>query len=56
MHVLINYILYTYSAIIHCLQSFEVLEAEMLDGQKLQGPLTAKEVHEYLTKEGKTDQ
>ncbi|XP_064387436.1 glycerol-3-phosphate dehydrogenase [NAD(+)], cytoplasmic-like isoform X2 [Halichondria panicea] len=37
-------------------KSFEVLEAEMLDGQKLQGPLTAKEVHEYLTKEGKTDQ
>ena len=37
------------------MQSFEELEAELLDGQKLQGPLTAMEVHEFLTKEGKTE-
>lgn len=37
-------------------KSFEELEAEMLNGQKLQGPLTAKEVHEYLTKQGKVSQ
>ena len=36
-------------------QSFEELEAELLDGQKLQGPLTALEVHEYLEKEGITE-
>ncbi|KAJ3089032.1 Glycerol-3-phosphate dehydrogenase, partial [Quaeritorhiza haematococci] len=29
-------------------KSFEVLEKEMLNGQKLQGTLTAKEVHEIL--------
>ena len=30
------------------LQTWEVLETEMLDGQKLQGTLTAKEVYEVL--------
>ena len=30
-------------------KSFEVLEAELLNGQKLQGILTAKEIHEILT-------
>lgn len=34
----------------------EVLEAEMLNGQKLQGPLTASEVHEFLKKDGKEEQ
>eukprot|EP00842_Homolaphlyctis_polyrhiza_P005745 jgi/Hompol1/6171/HPOL_004857-RA len=29
-------------------KSFEVLEAEMLNGQKLQGSLTAKEIHDIL--------
>lgn len=38
------------------MQPFEELEAEMLNGQKLQGPLTAKEVYEYLEKEGKIEQ
>jgi glycerol-3-phosphate dehydrogenase (NAD+) len=33
----------------------EILEAEMLQGQKLQGPLTAKEVHDVLLKDGKVD-
>jgi len=38
-------------------QPIEELEAEMLNGQKLQGPLTAKEVYEALTKgEGNTDE
>ena len=41
---------------IFLIQSFEKLEAEMLNGQKLQGPLTAKEVHEYLVKEGKCNE
>ncbi len=31
-------------------QPIEELEAEMLNGQKLQGPLTAKEVNETLNK------
>ena len=29
-------------------KSFEQLEQELLNGQKLQGPLTAKEIHELL--------
>ncbi|KAJ1395693.1 Glycerol-3-phosphate dehydrogenase, NAD-dependent, C-terminal [Sesbania bispinosa] len=33
-------------------RSFEELEAEMLKGQKLQGVLTAKEVHEVLSTRG----
>lgn len=33
----------------------EVLEAEMLNGQKLQGPLTAKEVYTILEKDGHTE-
>lgn len=33
-------------------KSFEVLEKEMLNGQKLQGTLTAKEVHEILVLRG----
>lgn len=38
------------------IQSFEVLEEEMLNGQKLQGPLTAKEVHDILLKEKRMDE
>ncbi|CAI8008948.1 Glycerol-3-phosphate dehydrogenase [NAD(+)], cytoplasmic [Geodia barretti] len=34
----------------------EELEAEMLQGQKLQGPLTAKEVHEVLVNDGKVEE
>jgi glycerol-3-phosphate dehydrogenase (NAD+) len=34
----------------------EELEAEMLQGQKLQGPLTAKEVHEVLVNDGKAEE
>ncbi|KAG9158246.1 hypothetical protein Leryth_000379 [Lithospermum erythrorhizon] len=33
-------------------RSFDELEAEMLQGQKLQGVLTAKEVHEVLCHRG----
>merc|ERR1711879_225297 len=35
-------------------KSFEELEKELLDGQKLQGTLTAQEVHEILEKRGLT--
>jgi glycerol-3-phosphate dehydrogenase (NAD+) len=34
----------------------EELEVEMLGGQKLQGPLTAKEVHDVLVNDGKVDE
>lgn len=37
-------------------KSFDVLEEELLNGQKLQGPLTAKEVHDILQKENKMDE
>ena len=37
-------------------QPLETLEQEMLDGQKLQGPLTAKEVHDVLSQDGRTDE
>ena len=37
-------------------QPIEELEAEMLHGQKLQGPLTAKEVHDVLVNDGKVDE
>jgi glycerol-3-phosphate dehydrogenase (NAD+) len=33
-------------------KSFEVLEKEMLNGQKLQGTTTAKEIYEVLSKKG----
>jgi len=33
-------------------KSFDVLEAEMLNGQKLQGTITAKDVHTVLTADG----
>jgi glycerol-3-phosphate dehydrogenase (NAD+) len=33
-------------------KSFEVLEQELLNGQKLQGTLTAKEVHQVLEQKG----
>lgn len=36
-------------------KSFEELENEMLNGQKLQGTLTSKEVHEILDKKGLVD-
>lgn len=36
-------------------KSIEELEAEMLNGQKLQGPLTAKEVHDVLLKDERTE-
>ena len=35
------------------IQSIDVLEAEMLNGQKLQGPHTAHELSTILKKEGK---
>ncbi|OMJ26736.1 Glycerol-3-phosphate dehydrogenase 1-like protein [Smittium culicis] len=35
-------------------KSIDVLEAEMLNGQKLQGPLTSLEVNEYLSNINKT--
>ena len=34
----------------------EVLEAELLNGQKLQGPLTAKEVHDVLEEDGRVEE
>ena len=43
-------------SLIISLQPIEVLEAELLNGQKLQGPLTAKEVHDVLVEDGKTEQ
>ncbi|KDE04892.1 glycerol-3-phosphate dehydrogenase [NAD+] 1 [Microbotryum lychnidis-dioicae p1A1 Lamole] len=36
-------------------KSFDVLEREMLNGQKLQGVQTAKEVHEFLKARGRID-
>jgi len=36
-------------------KTLEVLEAELLGGQKLQGPMTAKEVHHVLQSKGITD-
>ena len=33
-------------------KSFTELETELLNGQKLQGTLTAKEVHEILSRKG----
>jgi len=35
-------------------KSFETLETEMLDGQKLQGPLTSRDVYEILLEKKKT--
>ncbi|CDS06950.1 hypothetical protein LRAMOSA09473 [Lichtheimia ramosa] len=37
-------------------QPIEKLEAELLNGQKLQGTLTAQEVHEFLSARGMVDQ
>ena len=37
-------------------QPIEVLEAELLNGQKLQGPLTAKEVHDVLEEDGRVEE
>ena len=36
-------------------QSIEQLEKEMLNGQKLQGPLTARELHSILQHKGMVD-
>ncbi|PWN54021.1 NAD-dependent glycerol-3-phosphate dehydrogenase [Violaceomyces palustris] len=36
-------------------KSFEVLEKELLNGQKLQGSETAREIHEFLKARGKVD-
>jgi glycerol-3-phosphate dehydrogenase (NAD+) len=36
-------------------KSFEELENEMLNGQKLQGTLTSRETHEILAKKGLTE-
>lgn len=38
------------------LQSLEVLERELLNGQKLQGPQTAQEVNAYLKERNLTDE
>jgi glycerol-3-phosphate dehydrogenase (NAD+) len=37
-------------------KSFETLEKDILNGQKLQGTLTAQEAHEVLEKRGLTDE
>ncbi|PWN24592.1 NAD-dependent glycerol-3-phosphate dehydrogenase [Jaminaea rosea] len=37
-------------------KSFEVLEKELLNGQKLQGTETAREVHEFLKARGKVEE
>ncbi|KAK9708762.1 glycerol-3-phosphate dehydrogenase [Basidiobolus ranarum] len=37
-------------------KSFDELEREMLNGQKLQGTLAAQEVHQYLRAKNKTDE
>ncbi|CAO1621861.1 unnamed protein product [Sympodiomycopsis kandeliae] len=37
-------------------KSFETLEKELLNGQKLQGTETAKEVHDFLKARGKVDE
>jgi glycerol-3-phosphate dehydrogenase (NAD+) len=36
-------------------KSFEVLERELLNGQKLQGTDTAKELHEFLKARGRVE-
>lgn len=36
-------------------KSFDQLEKELLNGQKLQGSETAKEVHNFLQARGKVD-
>ena len=41
---------------ITCFQALDELEAEMLGGQKLQGPLTAKEVHDVLAQDNRTEE
>lgn len=43
-------------AFVRTKKPLEQLEAEMLNGQKLQGPLTAKEVHEVLLKDKRTEE
>ena len=43
-------------AFVRTKKPLEQLEAEMLNGQKLQGPLTAKEVHEVLIKDKRTEE
>jgi len=36
-------------------QTFEALEKQMLDGQKLQGPPTASDVFQYLEQKARDD-
>jgi glycerol-3-phosphate dehydrogenase (NAD+) len=36
-------------------KSFDVLEEELLDGQKLQGAVTSKEIYEFLEARGRLD-
>ena len=51
-----NTVTVNHTAVMSLLQPIEVLEAEMLNGQKLQGPLTAKEVYTILEKDGHTEE
>ncbi|KAH8551339.1 glycerol-3-phosphate dehydrogenase [NAD+] [Umbelopsis sp. PMI_123] len=43
-------------AFVHSGKSIEELERDMLNGQKLQGTTTAKELHEFLSARGMTDE
>ncbi len=45
-------LLFAMSVFIATVQTWEQLEVEILDGQKLQGTLTAKEVYEVLSRAG----